>query len=292
MRMAAWIALASAGCASPPVVPDELRGEVVAALAPAGGEWGVYFKDLRSGAELTFNAGRAFHPASTLKVWVMVKIYEDVEEGKYSLDQPVEVRDTFQSAARRDPRPFQVAAGAREVGRAVGGRLSVRELVEHMITVSDNLATNNLIRVAGGPDAVTACLRKCGVEGSDVRRYIMDEQAFQEGLSSVAVPRDFGLIFEKLARGEVVSPRASSEMLEVLSRLKGNSMLPGRLPREARVAHKTGSIEGVRCDAGLVTLPGGRRYVAAFFSRGLADGQKGEACLAAASRVLYDWVAR
>jgi beta-lactamase class A len=160
-----------------------------------------------------------------------------------------------------------------------------------MITVSDNVATNLLIRQAGGPDAITECIRRCGAARSTVRRYIMDQQAFDEGMSSSAYARDFGVVLEKLARGEVVSPGASQEMLGVLSRLRENQMLPGKLPREVRVSHKTGAIDGIRADVGLVTLPDGRRYVAAFYARGLKDEKLGERCLAAASRVLYDHVA-
>jgi beta-lactamase class A len=280
------------GCiASAPQVPEGLRASVLAALAPSGGEWGVYFKDLGSGAELAVRADEEFHPASTLKIWVMIKVYQDVHEGRYRLDDEVDVVKTFMSAARRDPKPFGVEPATKEMAAAVGKRIKVRSLVEHMITVSDNLATNNLIRLAGGPREVTACMVRYGVTRSDVRRYIMDDQAFEEGLSSAAFPRDFGLILEKLAGGEVVSRAASREMLEVMSRLKDNDMLPGRLPKPVRVAHKTGAISKVRNDAGLVTLTDGRRYVAAFFSRGLADDKKGGACLAEASRVLYDFVA-
>jgi beta-lactamase class A len=280
------------GCAAAPEAPPGLRSRVLAALAPAGGEWGVYFKDLQSGAELAVRADEDFHPASTLKIWVLVKVFQDVEDGKYFLDDEVEVTRTFRSAARNDPRPFEVEASVRAVADAVGKRMKVAELAEHMITASDNLATNNLIRLAGGPEAIHATLSRYGVFRSNVRRYIMDLQAFGEGLSSVARPREFGAVLERMAEGRVVSPSASRDMLALLSRLKDNAMLPGKLPAGTRVAHKTGAIEGVRCDVGLVWLPGGRRYIACFFSRGLKDERRGEACLAEASRLLYDFVAR
>jgi len=285
-------ALLLAGCSLTPEVSPALRTRVLEALAPAGGEWGVYFKDLQSGAELGVRADEEFHPASTLKIWVMIKVFQDVQEGKYFLDDEVEVVRTFRSAARKDPKPFEVQASASAVADAVGKRMKVAQLVEYMITVSDNLATNNLIRLGGGPEAINTTLAKNGITTSGVRRYIMDLQAFQEGLSSTARPRDFGHVLEALTRGRVVSPDASREMLAVLSRLKDDQMLPGRLPAGARVAHKTGAIEGTRCDVGLVTLSDGRRYVACFFSRGLKDEARGEECLAAASRVLYDFVAR
>ena len=280
------------GCATPLPVPDGVRKGLLAALAPAGGQWAVYFQDLETGAEFALRADEEFHPASTLKVWVLLKVYQDAHDGKYTLDEEVEISKTFPSAAKKDPRAFDVEPTAAAVAKALGRRMSVRALVEHMIVVSDNLATNLLIRKAGGPGAVTACIRSLGIARSTVARYIMDEQAFNEGLSSAAFARDFGIVFGKLARGELVSPSASRDMLAVLGRVRENGMLPFRLPAGAKVLHKTGAIEGVRADVGLVTLPGGRQYVAAFLARGLRDEKAGEACLAAASRVLYDFAAR
>lgn len=280
------------GCSARAPVPDGVRQEVLEALAPAGGEWAVYFKHLETGAELEVRADDEFHPASTLKVWVLIKVFQDVREGRYRLEDELEVTKRFPSAARRDPRPFDVEPASRKVASAVGGRMPIRHLAEEMITVSDNVATNVLIGRAGGPDAITSSLAAHGVRRSNVRRFIMDSQAFEEGFSSVACARDFGRIFERLARGEVVSPEASSAMLGIMGRLRDNSMLPRRLPSEARVAHKTGAIDGVRADAGLVTLPDGRRYVAAFFGRGFQDEKKAEACIAGASRVLYDFASR
>jgi beta-lactamase class A len=282
------LVLVLSGCASAPRAPDPLREAVFAALAPAGGEWAVYFKDLQTGEELAHRADDEFHPASTLKIWVMIKVFQDVEDGKYSLDDECEVVRTFPSAARKDPRPFVVEPTSKRVAAAVGGRMKVRDLVEAMITVSDNLATNVLIGRAGGTEAINARLRAFGVTRSGVRRYIMDTRAFEEGLSSSATVRDFGRALELLARGELVSPAASRAMLGVMERLPDRSMLPARLPAGARVAHKTGAIDGVRGDVGLVTLPDGRRYVAAFLARGLRDERKAEACLAEASRLLFE----
>jgi beta-lactamase class A len=275
------------GCATVPTDPGILARDLRAALPD--GEWGVYFRDLQDGDTLEMNAEEAFHPASTLKILVMVKVYRDVADGRYRLDDEIPVEKSFRSAATKDPKPFEVEP-TKALAPKVGGRDTVRSLVEHMITASDNLATNNLIRQAGGPEAITAFVRSLGIERSNVLRYIEDEQAFQEGLNSVAVPREYGKLFELLWRGEVVSPAASAEMLAVLSRLKDNRMLPGKLPPGTRVAHKTGAITGVRNDAGLVTMPDGRTYVAVFYSRRLGSEKQGEASLAAASRVLYDYM--
>lgn len=283
----AWLALLLAGCPAPQTAdPGTLARGVRDALPD--GEWGVYFRDLEDGETLEIRALEEFHPASTLKILVMMKVYRDVADGRYRLEDSIPVEKTFLSAATKDPKPFDVEPTA-ALAPKVGGKETVRALVEHMITASDNLATNNLILQAGGPKAITDFVRSLGVERSNVLRYIEDNQAFEEGLNSVAIPREYGRILEMLWRGEVVSEAASAEMLRVMSRLKDNAMLPGRLPAGTTVAHKTGAITAVRNDVGIVTLPDGRAYVAVFYSRKLTADAKGEASLAAASRVLYDF---
>lgn len=285
----AWLLALLAGCATstPADGPAALARRVEQALGP--GEWGVWFHDLQDGETLELRADEAFHPASTLKLLVMARVMQDVAEDRYPLDVTLPVTTTFMSAAKEDPQPFEVEP-TKALAEKVGGTASVRELLELMITASDNLATNLLIRQAGGPEAITALARELGAARSDVRRWVEDEQAFQEGLSSLAVPREYGALLVRLWRGEVVGREASAEMLALMRRVRDRSMLPRRLPRGAAVAHKTGSISSVRNDVGLITLPDGRAFVAVFFSRRLIDPERAERGIAAAARVLYDHV--
>lgn len=287
----AWLLALLAGCASstPADGPKTLRRRIEQELGP--GEWGVYFHDLQDGERLELRADEKFHPASTLKLLVMFTVYQDVGAGRYALDTAVPVTKTFLSAAEKDPKPFEVAP-SKALEPKVGQTATVRELTELMITVSDNLATNLLIRLAGGPEAVTKLARELGAQRSDVRRWIEDEQAFQEGLSSVAVPREYGHLLERLWRGQVITQEASAGMLALMRQVKDGSMLPKKLPRGAVVAHKTGSISSVRNDVGLVTLADGRTFVAVFFSRRLIDPDRAERGIAAATRILHDHVAR
>jgi len=133
-----------------------------------------------------------------MKVLVLVKIMQDAHDGKYALDDAVAVSDTFTSFVYG--KPFKVDANGKPVKDAVGKTMKVRELVEHMITGSDNLATNNCIRQAGDAKAIHACAERYGVTKCNVLRYIMDTAAFEAGYSSKAQARDFGRLMERIWR--------------------------------------------------------------------------------------------
>src|SRR5262249_37683196 len=174
---------------------------------------------------------------------------------------------------------------------AVGKALSVGELLRWMIVESDNLATNVLIKKAGGPSAVTEHARPYGLEKTTVARFIEDKLAFEAGFSSHAQPREFGHLLEKIWRGKVVSAKASQEMLAILSKCR-RDWVGLRLPPEVQVAHKTGAIDGVRHDLGIVTLPSGHPFVLCVFSSGLPDEKRGEDTIAEIGLRFYKHVAR
>ena len=95
------------------------------------------------------------------------------------------------------------------------------------------------------------------------------------------------VIFEKLAKGEVVSQEASQQMIDILLDQRFNDIIPAYLPKEVKVAHKTGSITGVHHDSGIVYLPDGRQYVLVLLSKNLPDFDKGTEVLARVSEKIY-----
>src|SRR4030095_14853138 len=168
-----WIAalLVAAGCSAPPA--PATVGDWV---ARAGGRWGVHFHDLRTGDVVTMGADETFHAASTMKVLVLVKVFRDVEDGKYRLEDSVPVKDVFPSAVGGE---FRVAPETDEVRAAIGKTMSISDLCRHMVVSSDNLVPNVLSEKAGGPSAVTDEARRHGLEKTSVARYIEDQAAFR-----------------------------------------------------------------------------------------------------------------
>jgi beta-lactamase class A len=111
------------------------------------------------------------------------------------------------------------------------------------------------------------------------------------GLSNTTDAYSLLVIYEKLARHELVSQQASRAMIEILKRQQFNEVIPELLPENVVVAHKTGSITGVRHDSGIVFLPDGRSYVLVLLSKDLQDAEAGTRLLQHISRLVYDYAA-
>jgi beta-lactamase class A len=156
-----------------------------------------------------------------------------------------------------------------------------------MITVSSNLATNILIEMADA-ERVTSSMRALGADSIVVLRGVEDGPAFEAGLSNTTTARDLGIIMSALGRGEVVSPTASEEMLEIMSRQQWRTKIPAGLPEGVRVAHKTGRITGISHDSGVVFPSGAPPYALVILTRGFEDPDRADGVAAEISRIVFD----
>jgi len=173
----------------------------------------------------------------------------------------VHVRNRFLSVVENVP--FRVESGRDSnsaVHNAIGKMMRVDELAYHMITTSSNLATNLLLGVIG-PDSVTRTLKELHVaDGIDLKRGVEDELAFEKGISNMVTANGLLRILVMLSAGKAFSPALSRRMMDILHGQEFNQGIPARLPKAARVAHKTGEISTVAHDAGVVYLPKRKPY--------------------------------
>ena len=112
---------------------------------------------------------------------------------------------------------------------------------------------------------------------------------YELGKNNTVTARSLTVLFEQLALKKVVSRKYSSKMLQILLQQKFNTMIPGQLPRDVKVAHKTGSSEGIQHDSGIVYLPDGRKYVLVVLSKDLYDAKNGIIAIAKISKIIYDY---
>lgn len=281
--------LALSGCTSKPPI-DRLKEDVQKELAKQEGTFGIAFKDLSTGEQLLINEHENFHAASTMKTPVMIEVFKQAAAGNFSLTDSIEVKNEFKSIVDGSPFSLDVSDDSEEgLYNQVGTKKTIGDLVYDMIIVSSNLATNIVIEKVGAKN-VTQTMRDLGASDIQVLRGVEDQKAFDQGLNNTTTPYDLMVIFEKMAKGEAVSPEADQKMITILLDQKFNETIPGKLPKEVKVAHKTGWIRGVRHDSGIVMLPDGRKYVLVILSRDLADDDGAIDNMANASRMIYDYV--
>lgn len=293
----------------------------VARLAPlAGGTVGVGAVHLESGREVYFNRTDRFPMASTYKVPIAVQLLTRVDRGELRLDSLVAL-----TAADLHPGSGTLT----ELFDDPGVILSLRNLLELMLLISDNSATDVVLRTAGGPAEVTARMRALGVEGIRVDRPTVRLIADWVGIADIPPlvpnrPRQFGELFRqvtdsaraaaarrfnddprdtatpdamarlltRLWRKEILSPASSDLLLDIMLRsTTGGERIKGLLPPETPVSHKTGTVGGTTNDAGIVTLPGDAGHVVTVIFVKASDKEipERERVIAHIARAIHDY---
>jgi beta-lactamase class A len=273
----------------PPLdAPTELHARFAELEAKANARsLAVAISDLETGARFTYHADRWFHAASTIKLAILLGVYGAFHRGDLLPQSRVHVRNRFLSAYDGSPYRVRVDRDANaEVHREIGRTLRVAELAEHMITSSSNLATNLLLDLVG-LDVLQQTLEGFGLEGLDLRRGVEDELAFEHGINNRVTASGLTALLQLIGEERAFSPTLSRQMLDVLHGQHFKSGIPAGLPREARVAHKTGEISTIAHDAGLVYLPDRKPYALSILTEWDPSTPGRSATIAAASYLAY-----
>lgn len=222
------------------------------------GNIGIAALDLQTGEMVSVHGDEAFPMASTVKVAVAANYLAQVEFGRRSLDD------------------------------RIGGRTAA-QLMDAMITRSDNHATDLLIRNLGGPAKIQQWLEQRNVSGLRVDRTIAQLLAARRDLWDVrdsSTPKAMVELLRRLDNGTLVQPWSRKYLLGLMARcVTGKNRMRGMLPAGTRVEHKTGTLANYSSDVGFITLPNGRRLAVAFFARSAPNRPQ---TIAAAARAVYD----
>jgi beta-lactamase class A len=267
---------------------DDLDHDIRALIRDAGTtEAAVAFFDLATGEQLLIQGDQSIHPASTIKVAIMMEVFRQAAEKRLSLDERLPVKNDFQSIVDKSHYSL-LAADDSETGlyRKLGEPITIRELVRLMITESSNIATNMLVEKIT-PERATEFMRALGTNDVRVLRGVEDNKAYARGLNNKTTARGLGLILAKLADRAVVSPQASDEMLSILRAQKFNEGIPAGLPAGTPVAHKTGSFAKVYHDAAIVEPPGRKPFVLVVLTRGIEKEPRAHQLVADIARKVF-----
>ena len=266
---------------------ENLKSVIESKLKTVEGEFAVAFKDLQTGKTLFINEKEDFHAASTMKTPVMIEVFKQAKAGKFKVTDSILVKNEFKSIVDGSPYSMDIADDSGDgMYKMIGKKMTIYDLTYQMIIVSSNLATNILIDLVDAKNA-NESMRKLGAKDIKVLRGVEDQKAYDKGLSNTTTAYDLMLIFEKIAQNKVVDKQSCEEMRKILFDQKFNEIIPEKLPKTVKVAHKTGSITGVQHDSGIIYLPDGRRYVLVLLSKKLKNVDAGVKMLAEVSEMFY-----
>jgi beta-lactamase class A len=238
------------------------------------GVLGVAIRDLSTQHTLLLNADEVFPTASTIKIAILAEFYRQVQQGKLR----------FSDLYTLEPSDLVGGSGITPALTPGATRLTLRDVAVLMISVSDNSAANVLIdRV--GMDNVDALLDSLGLTHTRLRRKMMDLKAAAEGRENIASPREMMLLLEALYQGKVLSKELTDDYFKLLA-IHKESYIPRELPEDLRIANKSGELEGVRNDCGVV-FTGARPYVICVMSTFLGREREGGDVIARISGEAY-----
>jgi beta-lactamase class A len=242
------------------------------------GRMGVFAKNLQTGEMVALNADERFPTASVIKLAVLVEAYQQIDQGKLKPDDRVLLHDS-------DKVGIGDSGTLNELHDGI--ELTVQDLLNLMVVISDNTATNLLVSRIGTA-AANARMEALGLKNTKIFRPTFRdghpdccpelEHEFGFGMST---PRESARLMETIATGTAVSGAASKQMLDILRRQQDTNMIPRRLPpgEHVIVANKTGTDEEkepdasgkkghIHNDVAIVKTPGATWVLAIYTRRG------------------------
>ncbi|MBE6697974.1 MAG: serine hydrolase [Ruminococcaceae bacterium] len=204
------------------------------------GHLGFYYKNLITGYEYGIGEEEIYGAASVIKFPLFLHILGECERGNLSLDDRIV---TLESDKVPSCGALNMFTGDVET--------DIRTMCRLMICLSDNTATNRLIRLCGF-EAIEQGFAQMGLEKTRIRRKLFDRSAAAAGKQNTISPKELGLLLERLWRGEFICREVSDYAIEVLSEQQIMHKLGGKLGENIKIAHKTGEDDGLSNDIGIV----------------------------------------
>lgn len=198
-----------------------------------------YIKNLKDGDVYKYNENEKVPSASTIKIPVMAEILRQVKIGKFNLKQRIKVPHSIKV-------PFSILTLMDDEDT-----FSLKDIITLMIIQSDNTAANLLIDLAG-MDNVNKFIKSCGLKNTILQRKMMDSAARQKGYENYTSASDMAVLLEMLYRGELVDEGSSKIMVEIMKNQLDRTMMMLNIPDETAAAHKTGELECLNHDVGIV----------------------------------------
>lgn len=199
--------------------------------AESGGRLGIAVLDTATGASAGHRLNERFPMCSTFKALAAAAILARVDASKEQLSRRIRIE------------PKDILSYAPVSKQHVGGDMSVAELCEAMVTLSDNTAANILLASMGGPSAITQTVRSLGDELTRLDRIEPDLNESTPGdPRDTTTPAAMARNLQALATGAVLSAGSRDQLIAWLVACKtGDAKIRAGLPKGWRVGDKTGS---------------------------------------------------
>jgi beta-lactamase class A len=265
------------------VLWDKLEKSVLAIDSGLDGVMGVAIVDLTDGHHYLLHADEVFPQASSIKICVLAELYRQAQEGKLKLTDTYTVN------------PSDLVQDSFVMGGLTPGvtQITLRDLATIMFAVSDNSAANVLIERIG-MENVNAFLSSLGLRETRLRRKMMDLKGAREGRENVSTPAEMSKLLQAVYEGKVLNKGLTDDFFKVFATGHKDSWIPRGLPEDLKIADKSGELEGVRNDSGVIFVDK-RPYILCVMTtylRNERDGEEAIRNISLAAWRMFDRIAR
>ena len=233
----------------------------------------VFLVDLDTKGFVNLNGKATISSASTIKLPILVAFLQDVDRGTVNLQEELVITKDV------------IAGGSGNMQyEPPGTRFSALETAERMMTISDNTATNMLIKRLGGMEQLNQRFSKMGLTATQLSNLLPDLTG-----TNTTTSADLGNLLVKIDGGKLISLRSRDRLLYIMRKIVKDTLLPQGLESGAIIAHKTGDIKSVLADVGIIDMPSGKRYVASVLVKRPDNSPQAQEFIQKASRIAYQY---
>ena len=233
----------------------------------------VFLVDLDNKGFVSIDGQEIIAAASTIKLPILVAFFQEVDRGKINLEEQLVMT------------PDVIAGGSGGMQyEKPGTKFSALKTASQMISVSDNTATNMLIKRMGGMKRLNEQFIKMGSKGTRLNNLLPDLTG-----TNTTTPEDLGNLLVRINNGDLISLRSRDRLLHIMRQIARNTLLPVGLESGALIAHKTGDIKPVLGDVGIIDMPSGKRYIASILVKRPDNSPQAKEFIQKASRTAYQY---
>ena len=252
-----------------------LENKIKGFLRDVDGNVAVVIKNFNNGEIIQINQDYIFPSASTIKLVIMSELLKQVKENKLSINETIVITDKMITGGDGILKELNV-----------GHRFTLGEIMTLMIIISDNTATNLLIDIVG-MDNVNRMAQELGLKRTKLQRKMMDSVAVKYGRENYTSAQDMLNILELTYKGENIDGYYSKMMLDILKRQQVGGRLNLYLPENTVIAHKTGDLDRLEHDVGIVYLPN-CEYIICVLTNETKSNKDGREIIGNISKLVYD----
>ncbi len=254
-----------------------LQHKILEFLEDEPGKVAVLVEDSDGNRLVAIEADKVFPSASTIKLAIMLTLFNEAQNGKLNLEDKVSLKN------------YPKTGGDGILKELTSDhQFSYRELCTLMIIVSDNLATNILIDTLG-MEKINHHIASLSLKETHLGRHMMDSEAKKRGNDNFITASEISIMLKHILFDEKIEQQHRDEMLDILKRQQVRGRLDRYLPEETVIAHKTGDLDFLEHDVGIVYLDDGNYYLIIVLTAEMSSNEHGRETIARISKMTYDY---